>query len=452
MAVASSIGYFIIALSILIAVHEWGHFIVARLLGVKVLRFAIGFGKPIFSYKGKKGTEYRIGIFPLGGYVKMLDEEEGDVPPELKHQAFNRKPVWARMAVVVAGPVLNIIFAVLALWLMFVIGIKSMAPIVGKVEKGSIAQQAGIVSQDEIIDADGKPVRSWRDFQIAMMAAMGTENSMTLSIYNKKSQQTRQARLALNNWQIDPDQPDVLKSLGIKPYVPLLKPIIGELMPSTPAFDSGLKTGDVVTEINGEPIKYWHQLMLAVQKNGIKPITFAVKRHQQLEHFTITPMTKEVNGQNVSFVGIMVKPQYIADNWIRKQQYSVSQSLVMAVSETKALIEVSLQMIAKFITGKVSLRNIGGPIGVAQGASQSAQIGLAYYLSFLALVSVSLGVLNILPVPMLDGGHLLFYTAELLFRRPLPKVVQEKLMVVGLAFLMGLTALAVFNDMSRLMH
>ena len=452
MEIANSFLYFIIAIAILIAVHEWGHFIVARAVGIKVLRFSIGFGRPILKYQSKSGTEYVLSIFPLGGYVSMLDEEEGDVPAEEVEQAFNRKSVWARMAVVVAGPALNFIFAVFALWLMFMIGISSIAPIIGEVSPNSIAAKAGLKPQDEITRLAERKIGNWRDFQIGMMSQMGSANSVALSVVNKQSNLERDTRLDIKGWDIDPNELDILKSLGIKPYVPLLKPILGQVVAGDPAEQAGLKIGDEILAVNNQPIKYWYDLLVFMQNNKAKPVTLTILRDKQKIDVRLQPKVKKLEDKEVGFIGVVVKKQYIADDWIRKEKYSLLGSVKMALFETYHLTAVSVEMIWKFISGKVSLRNIGGPIGVAQGASQSAQIGLAYYLSFLALVSVSLGVLNLLPIPMLDGGLLLYYIIEVITGKPVSRKARERLLWLGAGFLLALTLLAAFNDISRLIN
>lgn len=452
MSIIETFFYFLLALTLLIAVHEWGHFIVARMVGVKVLRFSIGFGRPLLRYLDKKGTEYVLAMFPLGGYVKMLDEEEvGELPPEEKQHAFNQKPVWARMAVVSAGPALNMLFAFLALWLMFVIGIKTFAPIVGEVEPNSIAAKAGLKPQDEIITLDAAKILSWRDFQMQMMNELGERRELALSVKNKSSSQTRQLTINLAQWQLDYRDPDIFVSLGIKPYFPLLLPIIGEVLPNSPASQAGLQPGDKILMMNNQTIQHWYQVLQVVKDKGSTPLLFKVERANQKEvEFSVIPTIKTTNGHSYGFIGIKVMPQQLTNDWLRTQQYSFFAASHMAWQETIELTSTSLQMVWKFLTGKVSLRNVGGPIGIAQGAGQSAQIGLAYYLSFLALVSISLGVLNILPVPVLDGGHLLFYVIEFVLGRPLSRMTREKALGVGTILLLALTALAVFNDVVRL--
>lgn len=452
MAVGYNITFFILALTILIAVHEWGHFIAARMVGVKVLRFSIGFGRPLFKYMGRKGTEYILAWVPLGGYVKMLDEDEGDVESEELDKAFNRKPVWARLFVVLAGPALNFVFAIFAFWLMFVIGIKSLAPIIGNVEPASIASQASLQIQDEIIKVGEQPVRSWQEFQQNMMPYLGSERGAVLTIKNTQTGMLRTGLLPTKFWLLDPLKPDLLKSLGISAYVPLLQPVIGNVIDNLAAQKSGLRAGDTVVTINQEPINYWHQMLKIVQDNGSKKLVVDVLRNEKLHTLTIYPQLKTYNGRQIGFIGASVQKQNIVDDWLRNQKFSAFVSLKMALAETKKFTITSLTMIWKFISAQISVRNIGGPIGIAEGAGQSASIGFSYYLSFLALISISLGVINLLPVPMLDGGHALFYFIEMVAGRPVPSVIREKCLMVGMALLGSLMMLAMFNDITRLVH
>ncbi len=449
-----SIFYFVVAVAILIVVHEWGHFIVARACGVKVLRFAVGFGKPIFKYQGRKGTEYVVGIIPLGGYVKMLDEEESEEPipeEELKY-AFNRKSLLAKMAIVAAGPFLNMVFAVFALWLMFVIGMTTLAPIVGTVTPKSIAAEAGLVKMDEVLSVANKEVKSWRDFQLEMVTHIGAKKRVSIKVKNVDSLKHKDLKFDLNEWVLNPKKPDVLKSLGLQPYLPDVKPIADKILKGLPAFKAGIQKGDLIFSIDGERTPSWFDVLQIVRKSANKPLKMIVLRNNKQTLLNITPGAKKINGEDIGYIGLSVKQFDWPKGWLRVQRYSFGVAFIEAFKETWNLTQTSFKMLWKFVTGKVSLRNIGGPIGIAQGAGQSAKGGTVYYLAFLALVSVSLGILNILPVPMLDGGHLMFYIIEGIRRRPLSKGVKEKSMVVGLILLLMLTVLAIFNDVIRLMN
>lgn len=444
--------FFLLALTILVAVHEWGHFIVARMVGVKVLRFSIGFGRPLISFMGKKGTRYILAMIPLGGYVKMLDEEEGEVKPSELNKAFNRKSVWARIAVVIAGPALNFIFAVLAFWLMFVIGINTLAPIIGAIEPNSMASKTSLRVNDELLAINQEPVRSWQEFQQKMVEHLGEQGTLSLTVKREKNPMPFEVLLPINDWQLDPIKPDLLKSLGLKAYLPLLEPVIGKVIENQPADKAGFKENDQIIEINTTPIQYWHEVLSLVQLNLDKTIKVKVLRNNSPLTLILTPEIKIYEGQKMGFIGIIVKKQFIAQNWLRNQKYSIYVSFKMAVKETKKLTLTSFNMIGKFLNAKISPRNIGGPIGIAEGAGQAASVGFVYYLSFLAFISISLGVINLLPIPMLDGGHLLFYLVEILLGRPVLGKVKEKCLMVGMALLLSLTVLAMFNDITRLLH
>lgn len=452
MGLAINTFYFVLAVSILITVHEWGHFLVARWNGVKVLRFSIGFGKPLIKYQGKKGTEYILAAIPLGGYVKMLDEEEEHVPDEDKPYAFNRQSVWARLAIVIAGPLFNFLFAIVAIWLMFVIGINTLAPIIQQVKMPSVAEKAGFKSMDEVMAVAGRPVQNWRDFQLEMVTHLGQKKPITIEITNHGSKQTNRLLMPMDNWQLDHKKPDVLDSIGITPFVPSIKPIVGKVVHKSAAQLAGLKPGDKILSVNGKPIRDWIQLVHMVRKNPGEMLLLSVKRNHQTLPIKLIPRRKEENGKTIGFVGLTPKSVDWPAGWLRMQHYGLWESVPRAFTETWNLTTLSFKMLAKFVSGDVSLRNIGGPIGIAQGAGQSARVGIEYYLSFLALVSISLGILNILPIPMLDGGHVLFYLIELVRRRPLDEKTKQKALMFGLVLLLAVTTLAIFNDVVRLMY
>lgn len=444
--------YFVISLTILVFVHEWGHFLAARWVGVKVLRFSIGFGKPIFRYIGKKGTEYVLSLIPLGGYVKMLDEDEAPVDEKEKPYAFNQQSVWARMIIVVAGPLFNFFFSIIALTFMFMLGIKTLAPVVGEVEPYSIASKAGIQRFDEIQQVGDQQIKSWSKFSQSMVLFLGKTEQLPLIVKNVKTDQTRQVMLNIANWQLDTFEPDVLKSLGLEIYRPKLKAIIGEVVVNSPASQAGLKAGDIILMANDSEITYWQDLLKFAQDNKEDKINLLISREGKELKLTVSPDTKVIEGKQVSVIGVLVKQQWLNDHWQRLQQYQFGEALSMGASQTKQLIDMSLQMMWKVLAGEISAKNIGGPIGIAQGAGQSASIGLSYYLYFLSLISVSLGVINLMPLPVLDGGHLLFLAIELIIGRQLNRSVREKASVVGIMMILALTALAMFNDITRLLY
>jgi regulator of sigma E protease len=442
--------YFFLALLILITVHEFGHFWVARKCGVKVLRFSFGFGKVLFSWRDKKQTEYAFSAFPLGGYVKMLDETEEAVPQNERHLAFNNQAVYKKTAIVLAGPLFNFIFAILALWLMNVIGISSLAPIIGSVKQDSIAAHAGVKPNQEVLAVNGEKVSSWRQFQYAIIPIIGTSSPLKLSVKSNRTNQQQTLALDLSNWQLDSKNPDILTSFGIEPYIPKVPPIVGTVVEGMPAQSAGIKTGDIILSMNEEPIDDWFKLVQKVQNSPGESLRLTVLRGKKRLTFEIRPVTKTLNKQTVGFIGLTSKKYEWPKQWFRTHRYSPIMALKKAIIQTMNLSITTVKMIGRLIIGKISFKTISGPIGIAQGAGQSAQGGMAYYLSFLALVSISLGVLNLLPIPMLDGGHLLYYFVEIIIRREVSEQAKALGFNIGLILLITLMILAVFNDVSRL--
>lgn len=447
----STLFYFFLALILLITVHEYGHFLVARLCGVKVLRFSFGFGKVLARWHDKQGTEYAWSLFPLGGYVKMLDETEGEVAANERHLAFNNKSVWARIAIVVAGPLFNFIFAFLALWLVLVIGIKSLAPMIEDVKPKSIAAMAGLEAKQEILALNDKKITSWRDFQFALMPLLGSNESINISVKSLLNGQRKTLLLPLANWTLDSKKPDPLGSLGIVPFVPHIPPIVGEVVNGSPAQIGGLQTGDVIKQVNGKLLDDWLDLVAYVKQHPDSSLTLSILRHGQSEIVKLHIGSQFNNGQKEGFLGVRSQKVDWPPQWLRIQRQGPLQAMGTAFSQTVELTGATFSLIGRFITGRLALQNISGPVGIAQGAGESARSGLTYYLSFLALVSISLGVLNLLPIPMLDGGHLLYCLLEVIRRQPLSDEFKSVGIYLGLVFLMALMLLALTNDISRLL-
>lgn len=445
-----TLGYFFLALLLLISVHEYGHFLVARLCGVKVLRFSFGFGKVLLSRRDKHGTEYAWSLFPLGGYVKMLDEAEGDVPLCERHLAFNNKPIWARIAIVLAGPLFNFLFAFVALWLVLVIGIRSLAPIIDSVAPDSIAARAGLLAHHEIVAMNGEKITSWRDVQYALMPLLGTSNPVAITMKSLKNGYQKTVMLPLSDWQLDGKNPDALASLGVTPFVPSIPPIVGEVVPDSPAGLAGLHVGDVIKSVNGKPLTDWLMLVDFVRKNPKERVTLVVHRDHQDEIFII-PMGRDViQGKAVGYLGVRSERVEWPPHWLRVQRASPLSAINVAFKQTMELTKTTFMLIGRLITGHLPVQSISGPVGIAQGAGESGRSGLAYYLSFLALVSISLGVLNLLPIPMLDGGHLFYYLIELVKRKPVSQGAKSIGIYVGLLLLVALMVIALTNDVSRL--
>jgi regulator of sigma E protease len=442
--------YFILALLLLIVVHEYGHFLVARCCGVKVLRFSFGFGKVLASWHDKRGTEYAWSLVPLGGYVKMLDEAEAEVPEGERHLAFNNKSIWARIAIIAAGPLFNFIFAFVALWLVLVIGIKSLAPMIDNVTPGSIAARAGIMPQQEIVALAGKKISSWRDFQYGLMPLLGSTESVAITVKSRTDHHEHELILPLEHWHVDVKNPDVLASLGIVPFIPTIPPIIGDVLADSPANLAGLETGDVITSINGRATKDWLVLLDFVKQHPNQQVTLVTTRGGNSKTYSIKIGSVVNNGRAEGVLGVRSQRIDLPPHWLRLQREAPLQAVATAFDQTMELTRATFKLIARLVTGKLSMQSISGPVGIAQGAGESARNGLPYYLSFLALISISLGVLNLLPIPMLDGGQLFYCLVELIRRRPLSDQVKSIGVYLGLVLLVTLMIIALSNDLSRL--
>ena len=440
---------FIVAIGILVTFHEFGHFWTARRLGVKVLRFSIGFGKPLWTFKDKKGTEFVLAAIPLGGYVKMLDEREAPVPESEKKYAFNQKPVWARILIVFAGPLFNFIFAVFAYWLMFMIGISGWVPQIGEVTPGSIAARAGVVAGEEIVSIDNQLTKTWQQIAKQLMNRIGDKD--TLEMQTKETDGIRTHYLNLSDWELKGERPDLLRGLGIEPYQPPIPPVVFEVMPDEPAHAAGVLPEDVIVAVNGKPIQEWKNFTDIVIKSIDRPIQLTVKRHEETKELTVTPRAKEgVNGEMIGFAGLVVKTVKLPEELIRKERLGPIDAFFAATHKTQEYIVISFKLIGKMVVGELGLKTLSGPITIAQGAGASMVVGLQYYLGFLALISISLGVLNLLPIPILDGGHLLYYVIEGITGKPVPDHIQVYGFKVGLMLLIFLMTVAFYNDLLRL--
>ncbi|MEG3767646.1 sigma E protease regulator RseP [Alteromonas sp. 14N.309.X.WAT.G.H12] len=443
-----SLGAFIVALGILVAVHEWGHFIVARMCGVHVERFSIGFGKPFWRRTDKKGTEFAIAAIPLGGYVRMLDERIDDVPESRRHLAFNNKPVLQRMAIIAAGPGVNFVFAVFALYIMFLIGQSTVKPVVGSIAPTSIAQEAQLSAGEEIINVGGHDTPDWESVNLELVSAIGHQRvDMTL-----KDSQGREVTRTLNikDWNFDPEKQSALDSLGITPFRPAITLDVAYVAEESPAGKAGIQVGDTLVALNREPIEDWMALVEKIKSMPGESVQITVKRNGQEQVINATIARRDTpEGQN-GFLGVSPLAEPWPDGYVFTHQYGPVDALFKAADKTWRLTAVSVEMLGKLVTGEVSLNNLSGPISIAQGAGTSAGYGFAYFLSFLALISVSLGIINLLPIPMLDGGHLLFYAVEWLTGKPVPEAIQEWGFKIGGALLFMMMSIAIFNDISRI--
>ncbi|HHF2877014.1 TPA: sigma E protease regulator RseP [Vibrio diabolicus] len=442
---------FIVALGILVAVHEFGHFWVARRCGVKVEKFSIGFGKSIWSKVGKDGTEYSISMIPLGGYVKMVDSRVDEVPEHEKHLAFDKKPLWKRTSIVAAGPIFNFLFAIFAYWLVFLIGIPAVKPVIGEVTPNSIVAEAGIESGMELKSISGIKTPDWESVNMGLISHIGDDlMTVTLTSANEVGSEVTKT-LDLREWEFDPETQSAMQSLGFAPYTPEVYRVIEQVSQGGAAEKAGVLPGDEIVVIGEQRVTKWKQVVEAVRSNPDTPIELTVLRQGYEQTLTLTPGSRELaNKEVVGFAGIAPKVAEWPESYRFDLQFGVFESVGKAVDKTGQVIGLTISMLKKLIVGDVGLNNLSGPISIAKGAGATADYGLVYYLGFLALISVNLGIINLVPLPMLDGGHLLFFAIEAVIRRPVPERVQEMGFRIGGAIIFSLMALALFNDFTRL--
>ena len=444
-----NLAAFIIALGVLITVHEFGHFWVARRCGVRVERFSIGFGKALWRRTDKSGTEYVIAMIPLGGYVKMLDERAEPVAPELRHYAFNNKTVGQRAAIIAAGPIANFLFAIFAYWLVFIIGVPGVRPVVGEITPNSIAAQAQIQPGTELKAVDGIETPDWDAVRLQLVSKIGDEHT-TLSVAQFGSNQRQDKTLDLRHWAFEPDKEDPVSSLGMRPRGPQIEPVLSEVQVNSAASKAGLQAGDRIVKVNGQSLTQWMTFVTLVRDNPDTPLALDIERQGSSLSLTLTPDSKQVNGKAEGFAGVVPKVIPLPDEYKTVRQYGPFSAILAASDKTWQLMKLTVSMLGKLITGDVKLNNLSGPISIAQGAGMSAEFGIIYYLMFLALISVNLGIINLFPLPVLDGGHLLFLAIEKLKGGPVSERVQDFSYRIGSILLVLLMGLALFNDFSRL--
>ena len=442
---------FIVALGVLVAVHEFGHFWVARRCGIKVEKFSIGFGKALWQRVGKDGTQYSIAAIPLGGYVKMLDGRVDDIPPELQGQAFDHKTLWQRAAVVAAGPVFNFLFAIIAYWLVFTIGVPTVKPVVGEVSSYSIAADAGIAPGMEILDVSGTRTPDWESVNMELASHIG-DDSLTLTVTSPESVGLQEIKtLNLSSWNFDPESESAMGALGFKPFTPEISLTLINVAKDGAGAKAGLEVGDELQFVGGQKITQWQQVVDSIQNHPGEPITVDVLRQGEPVSLVLTPERKDLgNGKVIGFAGIAPKVADWPSDYRFELQFGVFESFSKAVDKTGQIIGLTVSMLKKLVVGDVGLNNLSGPISIAKGAGATADYGLVYFLGFLALISVNLGIINLVPLPMLDGGHLLFFAIEAVIRRPVPEKVQEMGYRIGGAIIFSLMAVAIFNDFTRL--
>ncbi|KAA8727869.1 regulator of sigma E protease [Ewingella americana] len=445
-----SLAAFIVALGVLITVHEFGHFWVARRCGVYVQRFSVGFGRTLWRRTDKHGTEYVLAVIPLGGYVKMLDERNETVPDELRHQSFNSKTVWQRAAIISAGPIANFIFAVFAYWLVFIIGVPAVRPVVGEVTPQSIAAQSNISPGMELKSIDGIETPDWDSVRLSLIGEIGN-NQTTLGVSQFGASEVVEKKLDLTQWRFDPEKQDPVVALGIIPRGPQIESVLAEVQTDSAAQKAGLQAGDRIVKVDGQVLANWRTFAMQVRDNPGKPIALEVERAGSSVDITLTPDTKSVGkGKEQGFAGVVPKVIPLPDEYKTIRQYGPFVAFYEAGDKTWQLMKLTVNMLGKLITGDVKLNNLSGPISIAQGAGMSAEYGLVYYLMFLALISVNLGIVNLFPLPVLDGGHLVFLAIEKLKGGPVSERVQNFSYRIGAIVLVMVMGLALFNDFSRL--
>ncbi len=502
-----SILGFIIAIGILITVHEFGHFWVARRFGIKVLRFSIGFGRPFFRWYDKYGTEYVLSSIPLGGYVALFGERGGQIPVSERPMAFSFKPVWVRIAVLAAGPVFNLGFAIIAYWLMFMIGLNSMVPILGQVPAKSAADLAGLHQNQEIVSIEHKPVYSWEGVSVALLSRIGDTKTLNVEVRDFPKGKIETHNLDISELESTNHDRDILKDLGLTQKDPY-PPVVGSLLPGYPAEEAGVKVNDKILEIDGHPMHTRTDASQYIQTKPDQIITLTVLRKKEAKDTNIKSSSNETNDKpstsnnsvlnttnthvanlsnetndiiqikvkpiekqleeaktdgkidgktdgktiekTIGFIGVYYSTPKLPSEYIRNQHYGPVESLLQACNRTWKYTILTFEMLGKMILGKISVKHLSGPITIAQYAGQTVSIGIEYFLSFLAVVSISLGVINLLPIPLLDGGHILYCIWELVTGKPVSEHAQMVGIWLGGLFIVMITLIAIYNDIARI--
>ncbi len=468
--VLQSIAALIVTLSILVTIHEFGHFLVARLCGVKVLRFSVGFGRPLLTFRFAQaqrpspedaeiqtrtnepdaGTEFVVAAIPLGGYVRMLDEREGFVADDEKHLAFNRKTVGQRIAIVSAGPIANFLLAFVAYWFLYTAGVEGIAPILGDIQRDSLAGKAGLREGQEIVAVDGHDTVTWSDVNLRLFDRIGETGEIRLRVKAPSTGYLSESRLTVSDWMTSVDEPNPAGDLGLVLWRPHVPTAIGEVLAGGRAQAAGLRSGDRVTHVDGDPMADWQEWRQRIMASPETTLTVTVERAERSLDLALTPELTARGGETFGYIGAAPVLIETPAHMRREITYPIYSAWIPAASKTWELSAFTLLSIKKMIVGAISPKNLSGPITIAQIANSTAKSGLGSFVRFIALLSISLGVINLLPIPVLDGGHLLYYGIELIARRPVPERVQLWGLQFGMFVIVSIMLLAFYNDLSRL--
>jgi regulator of sigma E protease len=444
--------WFIVAISVLVAAHEFGHFWVARRLGFKVLRFSIGFGKPLVKWRSRHpdGTEYWLSMIPLGGYVKMLDEREAPVAASDQGRAFTHRPIPHRIAVLLAGPAFNFLFAIVAYWLMFVTGVPGLKAVIGAVQPDSVAARAGIVAGDQVTAVGGRATATWENATLRILDELLADARIDLTIRDHNGN-TRNVELDVRGRETELTAPGVLYSgIGVLPG-PVLPPVIGAVAPDMPAAAAGLKAGDEVVAVDGTPVTTWDDWVGYIKQRPGAAVEVTVRRDGERRTFGVTVGAADEGGKRIGRIGASRSSASAKDfeSLKAEQRFGLLEAVPRGIATTWEISALTVRMLVRMVTGDVSLKNMSGPLTIAEYAGESAQAGLAAFLSFLAAVSISLGILNLLPIPILDGGQVVYQVAEWLKGSPLSDRAVVLGQQIGVFLLILLMSFAFYNDISR---
>ncbi len=440
----------LVALGVLVTIHEYGHFWVARRYGVRVERFSIGFGKPLLRWHDRQGTEFVVAALPLGGYVKMLDGREQQLCAKDEEQAFNLKPVRQRMAIVAAGPAANFILAFVFFWALAMLGTQQVRPVIGEVIPDSLADVSGLVAGQEIVAVDGVGVSGWGDINLRLVGRLGETGVLQLEARHEGSTLASQYSIQLNAWQKGVDEINPLQALGIEPWRPQTRAVLTHFDPQGPAVIAGLQLQDQILALDEQPVSNWNEVVRLVQQRAGETVELLVLRDAGQLLIPVTLGVRSEGGATRGYLGAGVTGEPWPESMLIERSYGVFGGAVEGVRHTWRMSSMTLVSIKKMLLGEMSTKNLSGPISIAKVAGASAESGLRSFLNFMAYLSISLGVLNLLPVPVLDGGHLLFYSVEWLRGKPLSERIQALGMQLGMALVLGLMVFAVFNDIARL--